>query len=176
MSTEITDEMVERAARASYAAWVARAQALHGLYPPAWDAALTYHRDAHAEQARAALTAALSPAPQAPAGEAEREAVNELAAVLEAACWQGSFHQLARAAVTAGWLSPSHARKQEARIARMEAERTRALALLAQARAVLASVDAKHPGGLAGQIVSRIDNETVARVFAALAEGGRDNG
>lgn len=75
-----------------------------------------------------------------------------------------------------GWLSPSHAHEQAARIARLEAECTRSLALLAQARAVLASVDAKHPGGLAGQIVSRIDNETVARVFAALAEGDRDNG
>ena len=123
-----------------------------------------------------AIIAALSPAPQAPAGGAEREAVNELAAVLEAACWQGSFRQLARAAVAGGWLSPSHAREQAERIEKLEAECTRSLALLAQARAVLASVDAKHPGGLAGQIVSRIDNETVARVFAALAEGDRDNG
>lgn len=108
------------------------------------------------------LTAALSPAPQAPAGE---DAVGELATLLEAECWQGSFRQLARAAVAGGWLSPSHAREQAERIERLEAA-LRWYANLPEDWEIITTT-----GGRMGDL--QLLGE---KARAALTEGGRDNG
>lgn len=154
--TEITDEMVARAAAALCDA---------RLWPGAWIRANEVESDNLRHEARAALTAALSPAPQAQAGG---DAVGELATLLEAECWQGSFRQLARAAVAGGWHPPSHAREQAERIARLEAALTR----IADGREV---ADPNCPGAT---IVVSVDNPdeiaTAALTPPASQEGQAD--
>ena len=128
--------------------------------------------------------AALSPAPQALAGEAREDGINTLLAdrLGPWAATAGDDQREAAAAdldalLAAGWLSPSHAREQAERIARLEAalakarERIEMARLLTDTGAVSLGKTMDYSPSAVEAILRHLDT-----ALAALTEGGGDNG
>ena len=118
------------------------------------------------------LTAALSPAPQALAGEAREDGIDTLLAdrLGPWAASAGDDQREAAAAdldalLAAGWLPPSHAREQAERIERLEAA-LRWYANLPEDWEIITTT-----GGRMGDL-----QLLGGKARAALADGGRDNG
>lgn len=118
-----------------------------------------------------ALPQTWTSAPQALAGEAEKDAAIQVICNaidrFQQAPWLPPAVRILNAITAAGWLSPSHAREQAERIARLEAALADLLSWFPDAPS---KPEWRIPAGEHGA------DDAITEARARLAEGGRDNG